>query len=68
MKIVVSAKGRVPDGEVGPRFGRAPCLLVFDTGNGAWQERKRGSRLAPFLQNRPVALDYVQIIGLNRHQ
>jgi predicted Fe-Mo cluster-binding NifX family protein len=37
MKIVVSAKGQVPDSEVDPRFGRAACFLVFDTGSGAWQ-------------------------------
>jgi predicted Fe-Mo cluster-binding NifX family protein len=37
MKIVVSAKGRAPDSEIDPRFGRAACFLVFDTGSGAWQ-------------------------------
>jgi predicted Fe-Mo cluster-binding NifX family protein len=37
MKIVVSAKGRIPDSEVDPRFGRASCFLVFDTGSEAWQ-------------------------------
>jgi predicted Fe-Mo cluster-binding NifX family protein len=42
MKIVVSAKGRVPDSEVDPRFGRAACFLVFDTGSGAWQAVDNG--------------------------
>jgi predicted Fe-Mo cluster-binding NifX family protein len=37
MKIVVSAKGATPESEVDPRFGRAACFLVFDTGNGVWQ-------------------------------
>jgi predicted Fe-Mo cluster-binding NifX family protein len=37
MRIVVSAKGRAPESEVDPRFGRASCFLVFDTESGAWQ-------------------------------
>jgi len=37
MKIVVSAKGKEPESEVDPRFGRASCFLVFDTESGAWQ-------------------------------
>jgi predicted Fe-Mo cluster-binding NifX family protein len=37
MKIVVSAKGATPECDVDPRFGRAACFLVFDTGSGAWQ-------------------------------
>jgi predicted Fe-Mo cluster-binding NifX family protein len=37
MKIVVSAKGRAPDSEVDPRFGRAFCFLIFDTESGVWQ-------------------------------
>jgi predicted Fe-Mo cluster-binding NifX family protein len=37
MKIVVSAKGATPESDVDPRFGRASCFLVFDTGSGAWQ-------------------------------
>ena len=37
MTIVVSSKGRTPESEVDPRFGRASCFLVFDTGSGAWQ-------------------------------
>jgi len=37
MKIVISAKGKEPESEVDPRFGRASCFLVFDAESGAWQ-------------------------------
>lgn len=37
MKIAVSARGETPESEVDPRFGRAACFMVFDTGSGAWQ-------------------------------
>lgn len=37
MKIVVSAKAETVESEVDPRFGRAACFLVFDTGREGCQ-------------------------------
>lgn len=37
MRIVISAKCKTPDGEVDPRFGRAPWFLVHDSERGSWE-------------------------------
>ena len=36
MRIVISAKRKTPNGEVDPRFGRAPWFLIHDTERGSW--------------------------------
>jgi predicted Fe-Mo cluster-binding NifX family protein len=36
VKIAISARGREPQSEVDPRFGRAAFFLLFDTGSSAW--------------------------------
>jgi predicted Fe-Mo cluster-binding NifX family protein len=46
MKIVVSAKGASPESDVDPRFGRASCFLIFDTGSGAWQAVDNASAIS----------------------
>jgi len=37
MKIAVSSQGNGPDATMDDRFGRAPFLLIFDSGPGTWE-------------------------------
>jgi predicted Fe-Mo cluster-binding NifX family protein len=37
MKIAVSAQGKSPESPVDPRFGRAPCFVIYDENAKTWE-------------------------------